>query len=52
MSWILCSALTEAIKKNTLDFGNAVDEKNLYLGGRKFIFLTDLIEFLKQMLHL
>ena len=28
-------------KNNNLVFGNGVDEENLQLGGRKFIFLID-----------
>ena len=37
----------EAKHKNTLVPENASDEKNLHSGDRKYIFLTNLIEFFK-----
>ena len=35
-------------KKQTLLSGNAGDEKNLYLGSRKEVFLLNLIGFFKE----
>ena len=35
-------------KKQTLRSGNAGDEKNLYLGSRKEVFLLNLIGFFKE----
>ena len=36
-----------AKKKNAIISRNACDEKNLHPGGRKFIFLLNLIDFFK-----
>ena len=43
MQWYAFT-LNMAKRNNTLVSGNAVDEKNLYPGGRNF-FLINLIEF-------
>ena len=45
-------ARLKAKKQNSLVSGNAGDEKNLHPAGHKFIFLTNLVQFVNKSLHL
>ena len=47
-----CNSVNGAKDKNTFVFGNAGDEKKLHQVDSKFIFLINLIEAFKSILHL